>query len=487
MDAGPVFLELSRRTMDKRPVDERVGDYAEVPLKVTEEHARAQARRCMGCGVAFCHHYCPLHNVIPEWNDLVVREDWERAAERLAATNNFPEFTGRLCPAPCEHACVLELSDEAVSIKEIELAIAEESFSRGTVVPRPPARRSGRAVAVVGSGPAGLAAAQELNRAGHAVTVFERADRLGGLIRYGIPDYKMDKALIDRRLAVLAAEGVRFEVGCEVGVDVSMDDLHADVVVLAVGAEAPRDLDVPGRHLDGVAFAMPYLVQQNRRVAGLPVAGPVLSAHGRHVVIIGGGDTAADCLGNAHRERAASVLELSIYPAPPTSPVGESRWPAPPLLLTMTPAHLEGGARDWSVQVMAFLGTTHVEAIEVVRVQVEGSGASRTVRTIPGTTSTLPCDLALLAIGFDGVAPSALLAGFDTDARGTLAADGARTASGQFVVAAGDAVTGAALVVTAIADGRRAAGVADAHLRALASPTGAVAADRAAWDALQHG
>ena len=321
MDAGPVFLELPRRTMDKRPVAERVGDYAEVPLVVTEAHARTQARRCMGCGVAFCHHYCPLHNVIPEWNDLVVREDWAGAAERLAATNNFPEFTGRLCPAPCEHACVLELSDEAVSIKEIELAIAEEAFTRGAVVPRPPARRSGRTVAVVGSGPAGLAAAQELNRAGHAVTVFERADRLGGLIRYGIPDYKMDKALIDRRLAVLAAEGIGFEVGCEVGVDVSIADLGAEAVVLAIGAEAPRDLDVPGRRLDGVGFAMPYLVQQNRRVSGLTVDEPVLSAQGRHVVIIGGGDTAADCLGNAHRERAASVRELvRSTPSPPPAP-----------------------------------------------------------------------------------------------------------------------------------------------------------------------
>jgi glutamate synthase (NADPH) small chain len=486
MATGPVFLEQPRRTMAKRPVQERVGDYAEVPLKVTEEHASTQARRCMGCGVAFCHHYCPLHNVIPEWNDLVARDDWARAADRLAATNNFPEFTGRLCPAPCEDACVLELSDEAVSIKEIELAIAEEAFARGTVVPKPPARRTGRVVAVVGSGPAGLAAAQELARAGHSVTVFERADRLGGLLRYGIPDYKMDKALIDRRLALLVAEGVCFEVGCEVGVDLALDELHADAVVLAIGAESPRDLDVPGRHLDGVGFAMPYLVQQNRRVAGLEVREPVVTARGRHVVIIGGGDTASDCLGNAHRELAASVRELSIYPEPPSTELGATRWPAAPVILSMTPAHHEGGTRQWQVQVTAFLGSDRVEAVEVVRVHVEGSGPTRTVRPIAGTESRLPCDLALLAIGFEGVTRSALTMGRAFGTQGALAPDGTGATEGPLVIAAGDAVTGAALVVTAIADGRRAASAVETHFRERMTTRRDADADRA-WDALRHG
>jgi glutamate synthase (NADPH) small chain len=478
--------------MPKRPVEVRVGDYAEVPLPVSAEHASAQAARCMGCGVAFCHHHCPLHNLIPEWNDLVTRGDWRRAHERLAATNNFPEFTGRLCPAPCESACVLELGDEAVTIKEIEVAVAEEAFLSGWVVPRAPRRRTVRAVAVVGSGPAGLAAAQQLNTAGHTVTVYERADRLGGLLRYGIPDYKMDKALIDRRLRLLTAEGIAFETGCEVGVDFTVDELRAgfDGVVLALGATRARDLDVPGRALLGVEPAMAYLVQQNRRVAGDVLCDPPISARGRDVVIIGGGDTATDCLGNAHRERAASITELSIYPEPPTERVDTAHWPGMPPVLSMTPAHEEGGARTWSILVTAFRGAGALEAVDVVRVDVEGSGVTRAVRPVPGTETTIPCTLALLAIGFEGVAHEPLVTGLGLDvlAHGTLAADLEEESAGPIVVAAGDAVTGAALVVTAIADGRRAASVLDDRLRARASASaGDVATDRAAWDALQRG
>jgi glutamate synthase (NADPH/NADH) small chain len=473
-------------------VEERIADYAEVALPVTPEHASAQAARCMGCGVAFCHHYCPLHNVIPEWNELVATGDWARAHERLAATNNFPEFTGRLCPAPCEPACVLELGDEAVTIKEIEVAIAEEAFARGRVVPRPPRRRTGGVVAVIGSGPAGLAAAQQLCAAGHAVTVYERAERLGGLLRYGIPDYKMDKALIDRRLGILAEEGVAFEPGCEVGVDLAVEELRmrVDAVVLAVGAEQPRGLDVPGRALPGVEWAMAYLVQQNRRVAGVRVHGRSISARDRHVVIIGGGDTATDCLGNAHREGAASVTELTLYPAPPAAPQGPSAWPNPPLVLAMTPAHEEGGAREWSVLVTGFRGAGSLQAIDLVRVEVRGTGPERQVTAQPGTEATLRCELALLAIGFEGVRPQPLLDGLGVVLRDdrTLpvempAADG----EGTIVVAAGDAVTGAALVVTAIADGRRAALECDRRLgaRTLGEPD-PVPADRAAWDALRH-
>jgi glutamate synthase (NADPH) small chain len=485
-----VFLELGRRTMERRPVEVRVGDYAEVPLPVTTSHASEQAARCMGCGVAFCHHHCPLHNLIPEWNDLVAEGDWCRAHERLGATNNFPEFTGRLCPAPCESACVLELGDEAVTIKEVEVAIADEAFARGWVVPRLPSRRTGRVVAVIGSGPAGLAAAQQLNALGHAVTVYERADRLGGLIRYGIPDYKMDKALIDRRVGILAAEGVTFEVGCEVGVDLSVHELRrgVDAVVLAIGAERARNLDVPGRALGGVEAAMPYLIQQNRRVAGDAIAGPPISAAGRRVVIIGGGDTATDCLGNAHRERAASVTELSMYPEPPSVRTGTEHWPGSPLVLSMTPAHQEGGARAWSVLVTAFLGARSLEAIELVRVDVEGAGPARTLRPRPGTETTIPCDLALLAIGFEGVRYQRLLEelGVDVLAGGTLAAGCSEEPVTPIVVAAGDAVTGAALVVTAIAEGRRAASVVDRRLRTSSTP-GEMPRDRAAWDALQRG
>jgi glutamate synthase (NADPH) small chain len=448
----------------------------------------------MGCGVAFCHHYCPLHNVIPEWAELVQRGDWVRAHERLEATNNFPEFTGRLCPAPCESACVLELGDEAVSIKEIEVAIADVAFDRGLVVPHPAPRRSGRVVAIVGSGPAGLAAAQQLNAVGHRVTVYERAERLGGLLRYGIPDYKMDKALIDRRLGLLAREGVSFEPGCDVGVDLTVETLCAgsDAVVLALGAERPRELRVAGRALGGVEWAMSYLVQQNRRVAGEPVDGPVISARGRRVVIIGAGDTATDCLGNAHREGAASVTELSLYPEAPAERGGIGRWPAPPLVLSMTPAHEEGGTRDWSVLVTGFRGARSLEAVDIVRVDVTGTGRRRVVTTRPGTEASLPCDLALLAIGFEGVRPQPLLAGLgvSTLGDGTLTASpAAAVPAGPIVVCAGDAVTGAALVVTAIADGRRAAVECDRRLRARSEHETDVdvPADRAAWDALQRG
>jgi len=469
ISGSPVFLELGRRTMPKRPVDERVGDYLEVAHPVTTEHAGAQAARCMGCGVAFCHHYCPLHNVIPEWNELVSRGDWHRAHERLHATNNFPEFTGRLCPAPCESACVLELSDDAVTIKEVEVAIADEAFARGWIVPRAPRTRTGRVVAVVGSGPAGLTAAQQLTLAGHTVTVYERTERLGGLLRYGIPDYKMHKSLIDRRIGLLAREGTAFEPGCDVGRDLSAEDLAAgvDAIVLAVGAEQARRLEVRGHTLPGVVPAMAYLTQQNRRVAGDAIVGPPISARGRHVVIIGGGDTATDCLGNAHRESSVSVTELSIYPEPAAHRDGSGHWPLPPLVLSMTPAHQEGGERAWSVQVTAFRGTKSLEAIDVVRVDVEGTGALRTVTPREGTHTSVPCDLALIAIGFDGVARHPLLdalAAPITEA-GTLASEVALGSSGPPLFAAGDAVTGAALVVTAIADGRRAAAACDAWLR----------------------
>lgn len=449
------FLRIGRRSVPLRAPSVRVGDDRELLEAVPTPHAEEQAGRCMRCGVPFCHDRCPLHNLIPEWNALVAAGDWRRAYERLAATNSFPEFTARLCPAPCEPACVLEISDEAVTIKQIERSIIDVAFERRWVRPRAAATATGRRVAVVGSGPAGLAAAQQLRAVGHDVTVYERADRPGGLLRYGIPDFKMAKGVLDRRLSLLEREGVGFVTGCEVGVDVAAHELDVDAIVLAVGAERQRDLAIPGRQLDGVVDAMTYLTGQNRRVAG-ETGAPALSARGRDVVIIGAGDTAADCLGNAHRERAASVVELSLYPEPPGERPEHNRWPDPPLVLHVSSAHAEGGRREWDVVATRFLGDSSLEELEIVSVRVEGAGATRVVTPIAGTTRRIPCQLALLAIGFEGVRRQPLLEQLGLGAATTrLGIE--PTGERPVVVAAGDAVTGAALVVTAIADGRRAA------------------------------
>ena len=452
------FLEHPRRGAPKRPVDERVADYREVPLLLAPADAGPQAGRCMACAVPFCHDACPLHNLVPEWNDLVSRGDWDRAYDRLDLTNNFPEFTGRLCPAPCEPACVLAIGDDPVAIKDVENFVIEHAFESGLVRPRPPAHRTATRVAVVGSGPAGLAAAQQLNRLGHRVTVFERADRCGGLLRYGIPDFKIEKWVVDRRLEILVAEGIAFETGCEVGRDVTAAQLESrfDAVVLAVGAEQPRDLELPGRRLGGVHAAMEYLVQQNRRVAGDPAAPAPISAAGKHVVIIGAGDTAADCLGNVLRERCASVAELSIYDEPPVARPAGNEWPDWPKVLRTYPAHEEGGRREWGVMATALVGDHDVAAVEAVRVMVDGAGTTRRVTPIAGTEHRLECNLVLLAVGFVGVA-STVLDGLGLTPRpdGTLAPHAAERPTPWF--AAGDAVTGAELIVTAIADGRRAA------------------------------
>ena len=462
------FLDYSRKGAPKRPVTERVRDYREVTLPIPLETVTEQATRCMSCAVPFCHHGCPLHNLIPEWNDLVSRDDWRRAYERLDLTNNFPEFTGRLCPAPCETSCVLAIADEPVTIKDIEESIIERAFADGHVRPRPPAHRTGRRVAVVGSGPAGLAAAQQLNRHGHWVTVFERADRLGGLLRYGIPDFKIDKSVVDRRLDLLSAEGITFESGYDVGRDVTAAGLREryDAVVLAVGAERHRDIDVVGRNLPGVHFAMDYLTVQNRRVAGDNIAPDAISTAGKRVVIIGAGDTAADCLGNAHREGCSSVTEFSIYPEPPRQRGSGDHWPDWPLILRTYPAHEEGGSRDWNVAVTGFGGKDQLEWLDAVRVNVSGTGAQRSVQPVTGSEFRVECDLVLLAIGFDGVRPLTLLGdlALTTSPAGTIpAVNGATSEAGIF--AAGDAVVGASLVVTAIADGRRAAESCHAFLR----------------------
>ncbi|HEY0639212.1 MAG TPA: glutamate synthase subunit beta [Pseudonocardiaceae bacterium] len=474
------FLRYRRAEAPKRPVDERLGDWAEVYAAldpaVRAGQVSTQAARCMDCGIPFCHSGsagCPLGNLIPEWNDLVRRGDWGAAAERLHATNNFPEFTGRLCPAPCEAACVLALTPDAggaVAIKRVEQAIADAAWDAGPVPAVQAAVASGRRVAVVGSGPAGLAAAQQLTRAGHDVVVYERDDRLGGLLRYGIPEFKMEKAVLDRRLAQLRAEGTRFVTSCEVGVDLPVDELRAshDAVVLAVGALRGRDTDVPGRGLRGVHLAMEHLVPANRACEG---DGPSpVDAAGRHVVIIGGGDTAADCLGTAHRQGAASVVQLDLYPEPPGARDHErSPWPTWPLILRTYPAHEEGGARRFAVAVERFTGdddgAVRSVVLREVRVTRSASG-ERLVTPLSDAVVELPCTLALLAIGFDGVQPMPLLdgLGLDRNGRGALScgSDWQTSAPGVFVC--GDAHRGASLVVWAIAEGRSAAAAVDAYL-----------------------
>src|SRR3954468_14467622 len=361
------FLRLERVNGPKRPVAERVHDFEEYQQSLPVEELQEQGARCMECGVPFCHSGCPLGNLIPDWNDLVYRDRWKDAIDALHATNNFPEFTGRICPAPCESACVLDINDDAVTIKQIEVSIIERAFVEGWVKPRVPAVRSGRTAAVIGSGPAGLAAAAELNQFGHTVTVFERNDRIGGLLRYGVPDFKLDKGVVQRRVDILAAEGVQFRAGVEVGVHVDARELREefDSIVIATGSTVPRDLPVPGRELDGVHFAMEYLEQRNRFVAGDPAPDHPISAAGKHVVIIGGGDTGADCLGNSHREKPASVTQFEVMPEPSFErPDDLTPWPQWPLILRTSPAHEEGGERRFAVSTTELVGENgRVEAL----------------------------------------------------------------------------------------------------------------------------
>ncbi|MDX1873447.1 glutamate synthase subunit beta [Mycolicibacterium sp. 120266] len=474
------FLKVVKREAAKRPVDERVGDWREVyesqePRKRAAEVSQ-QARRCMDCGIPFCHSGtagCPLGNLIPEWNDLVRRGRWDAAIDRLHATNNFPEFTGRLCPAPCEAACVLSIADEqtggSVTIKRIEQTIADQAWLDGSIEPQPAAISTGKSVAVVGSGPAGLAAAQQLTRAGHHVTVYERDDRIGGLMRYGIPEYKLEKSTLNQRLTQMRAEGTRFVTDCEVGVDLSVERLREqyDAVVLAVGALRARDNDVEGRHLNGVHLAMEHLVPANKECEGDGAS--ELSAAGKHVVIIGGGDTGADCLGTAHRQGALSVTQLDYNPAPPElRDESVSPWPTWPLVLRTSPAHAEGGARRFEVAVQRFVddGRGNVRAMEIAEVKVERDANGRRIITPVGEPLEIPCDLALLAIGFEGVEHMALLGGLDLTLtkRGTLScgSDWQTDAPGVFVC--GDAHRGASLIVWAIAEGRSAAHAVDAFL-----------------------
>ncbi|MCA1280351.1 glutamate synthase subunit beta [Saccharopolyspora sp. 7B] len=475
------FLKFSRAEAPKRPYDERLGDWREVyaALSTSDQKAEVstQAARCMDCGIPFCHSGsagCPLGNLIPEWNDQVRRGQWDRASDRLHATNNFPEFTGKLCPAPCEAACVLAISPDAggaVTIKRVEETIAEVAWDQDQVHPSPPESHTGNRVAVVGSGPAGLAAAQQLTRAGHEVTVYERDDRIGGLLRYGIPEFKMEKSVLDRRLAQMRAEGTKFVTGCEVGVDLTVEQLRAghDAVVLAVGALRGRDdRTVPGRELAGVHLAMEHLVPANREVEG---DGPTpLSAHGKHVVVIGGGDTGADCYGTATRQGALSVTQLDQYPQPPTRRDDDlSPWPTWPYVLRTYPAHEEAGERKFAVAVEEFVGDDegHVRAVRLREVRVErDADGRRQVVPVSAEAEEVPCDLALFAIGFEGVEHMPLLdgLGIELSGRGTIGCGSGWETSAPGVFVCGDAHRGASLVVWAIAEGRSVANAVDAHL-----------------------
>jgi glutamate synthase (NADPH/NADH) small chain len=464
------FLTTPREVPKRRPVHVRLKDWREVYGE--EGLGRAllpiigkQAGRCMDCGIPFCHQGCPLGNLIPEWNDLVWREDWTDASERLHATNNFPEFTGRLCPAPCEPACTLSINADAVTIKNVEVAIADKAWDDGLVTPQPPERLSGKAVAVVGSGPAGLAAAQQLTRAGHTVAVYERSDRIGGLLRYGIPEFKMEKRYLERRLEQMRLEGTKFRTGMEVGVNPTARALRDryDAIVLAVGATAWRDLPVPGRELAGIHQAMEYLPLANKVCEGDLLASPV-SAEGKHVIIIGGGDTGADCLGTVHRQGARSVTQLEIMPQPPETRPDSQPWPTYPMILRTSSAHEEGGERLFGVSTQEFLGDAHgrVRALRLVDVElVQGR-----FEPVPGTEREIPAELVLLAMGFVGPEKSVLLSdlGVAYDARGNVARDESYMTNVDGVFVAGDAGRGQSLIVWAIAEGRACASAVDRWL-----------------------
>ncbi|MGI8649787.1 MAG: glutamate synthase subunit beta [Rubrobacter sp.] len=461
------FIKLGRKPAPDRDVRERVGDYRHIHDHMSEDELRGQASRCMDCGIPFCNTGCPLGNLIPDWNDLVYRGQWRRAIDRLHSTNNFPEFTGMLCPAPCEDACVLTINSDPVTIKEVELNIIERAFDEGWVVPKPPPGelRTGKRVAVVGSGPAGLAAAQQLNWAGHYVTVYEKSDEIGGLLRYGIPDYKLEKWMVSRRVGIMGEEGIEFRTGVNVGEDPTMDELRGeyDAVILAVGALQGRNLDVPGRDLEGVHYAMEYLTQQNRRVSGLPVYGKEISAAGKNVVILGGGDTSADCLGNSHREGCTSVKVMTHGPKPPTERDPLS-WPEVPFVLKEYPSLEEGGERDFSIGVIRLEGEGG-KVERIIAAETERSPDGKTTPK-PGTEFEIEAELVLLAIGFTGPVRDYLIEDLDLGfgRRGGIeTVDGFATEHhGVFVC--GDARLGADLIVTAIADGRKAAKQADTLL-----------------------
>ncbi len=458
------FIEIQRKKHPTRPVEERIHDWNEVYLPYPVQDLRDQGARCMDCGIPFCHQGCPLGNLIPDWNDLVYRDRWHAAIDRLHSTNNFPEFTGRLCPAPCEGACVLGINQDPVTIKAVEVSIIDRAFQEGWVTPQPPSIRTWKKVAVIGSGPAGLAAADQLNRVGHLVTVFEKSDRIGGLLRYGIPEFKMEKRVLDRRLELMEAEGVVFRGNTNVGADVTVEGLRSDfdAVLLAAGAGAPRDLPVPGRELLGVHFAMEYLTLQNRRNQGDSIAdGHFITAHGKHVIIIGGGDTGADCLGTAHRQGAKSVTQLELLPRPPQERAEDNPWPLWPNVFRVSSAHEEGGERLYSVSTQHFSGDAsgRVKALHAVKVEMVRNDGRVQFVPVEGSEFEIPADLVLLAMGFVGPERGPLVneLGIRLTDRGNVWRDERWMTSVQGVFTAGDMQRGQSLIVWAIAEGRSAA------------------------------
>jgi glutamate synthase (NADPH) small chain len=465
------FLEIEREQATRRKPEERIKDWFEIYEPFPEEKQRQQGARCMDCGVPFCHTGCPVNNLIPDWNDLAYNGRWEAAIRRLHATNNFPEFTGRICPAPCEAACVLGIDQPPVSIKLMERGIVDRAWDEGWIKPEPPEHNTGKRVAVVGSGPSGLAAAQQLRRAGHSVTVYEKNDRIGGLLRYGIPNFKLEKHVIDRRIQQMKAEGVTFLTNAHVGVNVPVETLtnHYDAILLAGGAEHPRDLKIEGRELKGIHFAMEFLPQQNKRCEGDHLDPAfAISAEGKRVLIIGGGDTGADCLGTSHRQGAASVHQFEIMPKPPESRAASTPWPLWPLQLRTESAHEEGGIRDWSINSIKFTGDEHghVKQLHALRV-----GPPPKFEPISGSEFTLEVDLVLLAMGFLGPVRGGMIEqlGLAVDGRGNVATNNFRT-SVDGIFAAGDMRRGQSLVVWAISEGRQAAAAVNEYLTTKAEP-----------------
>jgi glutamate synthase (NADPH/NADH) small chain len=465
------FLEIKREAPARRAVAERINDWHDVYQEFPDQKVSMQGARCMDCGVPFCHTGCPLNNVIPHWNDLVYRNRWKEAVRILHSTNNFPEFTGRICPAPCESACVLGINEPPVTIKAIERSIIDVAFREGWIRPERPANRTGKTIAVVGSGPAGLAAAQQLNRAGHHVTVYEKSDRIGGLMRYGIPDFKLEKYLVDRRVELMQAEGIVFATKAHVGVNIASDELlrSYDALLLCGGSESPRDLKLPGRELKGIHFAMDFLTQQNLRVGGIVVdPAKAILATGKRVVILGGGDTGADCLGTCHRQKALTVHQFEIMPKPPAERASSTPWPMWPLQLRTESAHEEGGVRDWAILTNRFEGDAdgNVKKLHAIRV-----GPPPEFKPIPGSEFMLETDLVLLAMGFTGPTKNGLLdeIGVAIDSRSNISTDENYLTSVPNVFAAGDMRRGQSLVVWAIAEGRKAARCMDMHLMGLSN------------------
>jgi glutamate synthase (NADPH/NADH) small chain len=464
------FIKINRITPTRRPVEERIHDWQEVYKDFPTEQLQGQASRCMDCGVPFCHQGCPLGNIIPDWNDLVYRGRWNEAIKRLHATNNFPEFTGRVCPAPCEGSCVLGINADPVTIKQVEVTIIERAFNEGWVQAVTPAPRTGKKIAVVGSGPAGMAAAAQLNQAGHWVTVFERADRIGGLLRYGIPEFKMEKRVLDRRLEIMKQEGIAFRTNANVGVNVAVDDLRRDfdALLLAGGSTAPRDLPIPGRDLPGIHFAMDYLPLQNKRCEGDDIPdSKFITAEGKRVVIIGGGDTGADCLGTAHRQGAISIVQLELMPKPPDQRAADNPWPNWPNIFRTSSAHEEGGDRQYAVLTKTFTGNGRVQQLNLVHLDFVDDGKGRkTMKEMPNSEFTLEADLVLLAMGFLGPERKGMLEqlGVAINERGNVTTNAEKMTSVPGIFAAGDMSRGQSLVVWALREGRDAARFMDKYL-----------------------